>query len=229
MKVVVTLGRSVEQRAIRAFIRRGRADRTVLVLGGMHGDEPKSVELARRLVRLLGGPMPPLGPPLLRGDAAWTRWVIVPAVNPDGYARRTRRNARRVDINRNFPTSNWTLGPRRSRMYGGPAPASESETRAVMRAVECYRPQRIITIHSIGLDRFCNNYDGPGRTLAMAMKRRNRYPVTGSIGYPTPGSFGSWAGRELGIAVVTLELPSLQSAKRCWADNREAILAGGQW
>ena len=50
------------------------------------------------------------------------------------------------------------------------------------------------------------------------------YPVTTSIGYSTPGSFGTWAGVERGIPTVTLELPSHHSAKRCWADNRRALL-----
>lgn len=216
----ITIAHSVERRPIVAYIRQGRADHTVLVLAGMHGDEPKSIDLARRLIDLLqSGEV----------DTAPTRWIIVPLVNPDGHARRKRRNARRVDINRNFPTSNWTLGSSRSRMFGGVAPGSEPETRAVMKLIARYRPRRIVTIHSIGLDRFCNNYDGPARALAAKMSRHNRYPVTASIGYPTPGSFGAYAGRELRIPTVTLELPSTHSAKRCWLDNQDALLAAGTW
>ena len=33
-----------------------------------------------------------------------------------------------------------------------------------------------------------------------------KYPVEESIGYPTPGSFGTWAGIEKGIPIITLEL-----------------------
>jgi protein MpaA len=109
-------------------------------------------------------------------------------------------------------------------MYGGPSPASEPETRAVMRIIARYRPDRIVTIHSIGLGRYCNNYDGPALTIARAMSRRNGYPVTANIGYPTPGSFGTWAGVERGISVVTLELPSTASPQRCWRDSRDALL-----
>jgi protein MpaA len=151
-------------------------------------------------------------------------WIIVPLVNPDGFALRKRRNARGVDLNRNFPTRNWQPGSPRSRMYGGPSPASEPETRAVMRIIARYRPDRIVTIHSIGRGRFCNNYDGPARAIANAMSRRNSYPVTENIGYPTPGSFGTWAGVERLIPVVTLELPSAASPLRCWLDNRDALL-----
>lgn len=220
MSFQASLGRSVEGRGIRVFVRFGPETRTVLVLGGMHGDEPKSVGLAEKFIELLKSDIQ-----VGRG----TRWVVVLLVNPDGFARRKRRNANGVDLNRNFPTKNWALTSPRSRMYGGPAPGSEPETRAVIRAVERYRPARIITLHSIGLHRFCNNYDGPGRALATAMKKHNGYPATASIGYPTPGSFGSWAGGERGIAVVTLELPSHHSSKRCWEDNREALLCCGRW
>ncbi len=151
----------------------------------------------------------------------------MPIVNPDGYERRTRRNARKVDINRNFPTKNWEVGNPRSRMFGGLKPASEPETRAVIRLIEKYRPDAIVTIHSINRNQFCNNFDGPGRKLARLLSKYNKYPVTSTIGYPTPGSFGTWAGVEQGIPTITLELPSHHSARRCWEDNREALLRLG--
>ena len=109
-------------------------------------------------------------------------------------------------------------------MFGGDEPASEPETISVMGAVERYQPSRIIAIHSIGGHRHCNNYDGPGRAVATAMGRANGYPVMASIGYPTPGSLGTWAGRERRIATITLELPSHHSTRRCWEDNRQALL-----
>ncbi len=209
------LGVSAEGRPIHAFTL-GAGPPTILILAAMHGDEPKSVYVASRLLELLEADS---------ALAGLARWVILPVVNPDGFARRKRRNASGVDINRNFPTRNWLLSSPRSRMYGGPRPASEPETRAVIRAVERFKPARIITIHSIDKHRFCNNYNGPARKLALAMKRCNAYPITATIGYPTPGSFGTWAGAERRIPTITLELPSHHSRQRCWLDNREALLA----
>lgn len=209
------LGRSVKGRAVEAHVyAASRRSPTALIFGGFHGDEPKSVYVAGKLIETLNAD------PESGGDATWH---IVPMVNPDGRESRTRRNANRVDLNRNFPTRNWTLGSRRSRMFGGDSAASEPETRALMGYIKQISPDWIITIHSIGLGRHCNNYDGPGRRLAAALARRNGYPVTRTIGYPTPGSFGTWAGVELGIPTVTLELPSLHSPKRCWQDNCDAI------
>lgn len=153
------------------------------------------------------------------------RVVIVPIVNPDGLARRTRRNARSVDLNRNFPTRDWSPGRPRSRNYGGPHPLSEPESRAVHRLVLRLRPAWIVTVHSINRNRFCNNYDGPGLSLAERFARCNGYPVTASIGYPTPGSFGHWAGNDQKFPTITLELPRDATGEQVWQQNREALLA----
>ena len=217
--MVLTLGRSVEGRPIDAYARGDGDGPLILVLGGVHGDEPKGVLIARRLIDHLDAE-PPAG-----GD---TRWLIVPVVNPDGYELRRRRNARKVDINRNFPTANWSETSKRSRMYGGNEPASEPETRAVMSAVEHSCPAAIIAVHSIGEHKHCNNYDGPGQAMAEIMQSHNAYPVHSSIGYATPGSLGTWAGIERNMPTVTLELPSHHSPKRCWQDNRRAVLACGE-
>ena len=53
------------------------------------------------------------------------------------------------------------------------------------------------------------NYDGGnGSNLEIVNKISEimHYPVESSIGYPTPGSFGTWAGIERGILTITLEL-----------------------
>jgi len=211
------VGRSVLGRPINAFCKAQSERPVALVLGGVHGDEPKSVTLASNLVRLLKTDAP--------AAAEQISWYVIPVVNPDGYELRKRRNANGVDLNRNFPTENWEPGSKRSRMFGGAAPASEPETRAVMRVIEQQEPALIISIHSIDRKRHCNNYDGPGEALAQALAKFNKYPVRGSIGYATPGSLGTWAGVERNIPIVTLELPSHHSPKRCWDDNREALLA----
>src|SRR5690606_18476175 len=74
--------------------------------------------------------------------------MVAPSVNPDGLATRNRRNANGVDINRNFPASNFPAKPDR-RFAGGRAPLSEPESRAIMVAIEHARPAKLISIHSI--------------------------------------------------------------------------------
>jgi len=211
----VDLGKSVmgQPLVLEVF---GTGPQPVLILGGFHGDEASGADVARRLAALL------------REDpaAAQGRPVAVLApVNPDGLTRGTRANANGVDLNRNFPAQNWRPSAAGRRYFGGRQPASEPEVRAVMWAVEWLRPGLVISLHARARGP-CNNYDGPaGRPVAERMARHNGYPVVATIGYPTPGSLGNWAGIDQRIPMVTLELPGRLGGRPCWRANREALLA----
>jgi protein MpaA len=209
-----TLGLSIEKRPI-ILHRFGEGPVGTLIIGGVHGDESGAIYITQRLVELLQ-----------RGEVTGLNEAVavIPIANPDGAAAGKRTNARRVDINRNFPAKNWGA-TRPGKYHGGVNAGSEPETLALKIAVESLRPRRIVSVHSITRGRECNNYDGPGKALAERMAAFNGYPVTGTIGYPTPGSFGSWAGIDLGIAVITLELPRELAGANAWESNREALIA----
>lgn len=209
---VFELGRSIEGRPLQVSAL-GRLDRPLLVFGAIHGNEISSAAVVERL---LAG---------LRDDPSLVPAcgiIVLPVANPDGYARRIRGNARRVDVNRNFPAKNWTW---RADGRHGQHPLSEPEARALHSLIARYRPRLIVSVHCISGSRQCNNYDGPARAWAEFLSRRNGYPARSAIGYSTPGSFGNWAGVDLGIPVVTLELPLMADAESCWKRNREALLA----
>lgn len=193
----------------------GRSRAPTFVFGAIHGNEPNSAELARHLIEYLEE----------SPQAYQDRCIAVLAVaNPDGLARNTRGNSHDIDLNRNFSTKNWRPskpGPN----HGGDRPESEPETRALIRAVEMLQPGRIVSIHAIGRGRHGNNFDGPAHDLAHLMAARNGYAVLKNMGYPTPGSFGSWAGIDRQIPTITLELPRDLGGDACWAENREALLA----
>jgi protein MpaA len=185
----------------------------VLVFAAIHGDETTAAYVGRKLLDELHADTE-----LHAGRTV----ALLPLTNPDGVAAGTRTNANGIDCNRNFPASNWKRRPGLLRSNPGARPASEPETLAVMKAVELTKPARIISVHS-GLR--CNNYDGPAADLAALMAGHNGYPVQASVGYPTPGSFGSWAGIDLGIPVVTLEMPRHNNGDKAWAENRTGLLA----
>jgi predicted deacylase len=208
------VGRSAEGRPLVLEVF-GSGPGAVLVIGGIHGNETRGVDLARRLADYLAA----------HPEAACGRTVAVLAdANPDGAARHTRANASGVDLNRNFSARNWRPGDKGRMGYGGPAPASEPETRAILRAIEILRPDRIVSLHTTSRDQACNNFDGPAEGLARLMAARNGYPVLANIGHPTPGSLGNWAGVDRGLPVITLELPENQPGPACWEHNRTALL-----
>jgi len=215
---VLRLGVSVENRPIDVEIY-GRSGPTVFIFAAIHGDEGVGREVALRLAAYLRSH---------RECYADRRIALLVAANPDGLARGTRANAHGVDCNRNFPAANWQAGrgargeTRGTNGTSGPTVASEPETRAIMNALEQFQPIRVLSIHAKPRPPIVD-FDGPAGELAGRMSRLNRYPVE-RLG-ARPGSFGSWAGEEKGIPVITLELPEDDSPDAAWRDNQEAILA----
>ena len=157
----------------------------VLVIGVFHGDEPQGDFLIREY---------------LKNNVS--NLLFIPCLNPDGMLNNTRTNANGVDLNRNFPTKNWEL-TEKDEFFGGSEPASEIETKFLIDVIKEYNPNLILTLHA---PYKVVNYDGPAEKFAEEISKIIGYPVEASIGYPTPGSFGTYCGVERIIPTITLEL-----------------------
>ena len=201
------VGRSTEGRPIELIVLGSPEAPVVLLFGVIHGNEPIGRDVLECLATDLRGQ-----PDVLRRN----RVVIVPVVNPDGLARGTRGNARGVDLNRNFPSRNWQAKSRH-----GEYPSSEEETRVLLKVLRQFRPERILSIHS-PLD--CINFDGPAATVAARFAALTGYPLKPYIGYPTPGSFGSYAGGDLAIPTLTIETASHDDVATGWTRLRPGLL-----
>ena len=125
------IGHSVRGRPIRAW-RLGNPDATrkAVIISTMHGDERQT----RQILESLRDGRP------ITGIDMW----VIPGYNPDGYARHTRKNARGVDLNRNFPYRWRDLD---GRYESGRRAASEPETRAVMAFLRDIRPRWVVSFH----------------------------------------------------------------------------------
>ena len=164
----------------------GNKKGNVLIIGCFHGDEPQGKYLIDEYIKFVND----------------TGLSFISCLNEYGYKNNTRVNENGVDLNRNFPTKNWKL-TEKNEFFGGLSPASEPQTKYVIDIVNKLNPKLILTLHA---PYKIVNYDGDAGRISNKISEIIGYPVEPSIGYPTPGSFGTWAGIEKGIPTVTLEL-----------------------
>lgn len=171
----------------------------ILLIAAMHGDENETtVVLSEALRRIpMGGIKNP----------------VILSTNPDGALQGTRSNARGVDLNRNWPTANWSPETVHHKDHGGAvqdiglspgeSPASEPETRALLECVKRLQPRTVISLHA---PLACIE-DPRATPLAQWIASQVKLPLVPDVGYATPGSFGTWSA-EQNINIITWELPS---------------------
>lgn len=189
-------GSSLEGIPLNVFLPE-REDSRIVVLASIHGDEAETTVVVSEALRCIP-----------RGELAA---AVILCGNPDGMLRGTRGNARGVDLNRNFPTSNWAPDPvcyksrandaRDIALSPGERPASEPETVALLALLDRLAPRAIVTLHSALA---CID-DAGNSPLGQLLAQRCGLPLLTEIGYPTPGSMGTWA-LERQITLVTYEV-----------------------
>jgi protein MpaA len=201
---------SVQGRPLRATTL-GTGPRQALWIGGIHGDEREGEVATERL------PAAFLAVP---GAAEKVTLTVLEDANPDGTALGVRWNANAVDLNRNYPASNF----RTDRRFGR-EPLSQPESKALHDLILSVQPHIVIVVHSWRGDHFIN-FDGPGEELAAVFAELSGYRVRASDEIaPTPGSLGSWVGRDLRIPILTLEYLRGRNPHEAWRETKDAILA----
>lgn len=163
----------------------------ILVIGVFHGDETQGEYFINSYLEN----SPKSGKNSL---------YFIPKLNPSGK----RKNLNGVDLNRNFPTKNWELGDKNSDYFGGSEANSELETKFLVNLISKNNFSAIITIHA---PYKTVNYDGPAEILANIASEIIGYPPSSDIGYATPGSFGTYCGKERNIPTLTIEIDEAEN------------------
>lgn len=184
----------------------GPAKADLLIMASIHGDEAETTVVVSEALRCL--------------PQSELRAAVILCANPDGMLRGTRGNGRGVDLNRNFPTSTWSPDPvcyktresdaRDIELSPGAKPASEPETSALLALVGQMKPRALVTLHAALA---CID-DAGASHLGRQLADRTGLPFLTEIGYPTPGSMGTWATeRTLNLVTWELEAASLYDLK----------------
>lgn len=200
------VGMSVQGRPIRIQTF-GHGPRQVLFIGGIHGDESEGAFTTTQLPAAFAD----------AGLADAVTLTIMEDANPDGRAADTRTNANGVDVNRNFPASNFDPA-------NGGTPLSQPEAQVVHDTIGRLQPELVIVAHSWVGDQFIN-FDGPAEAPAARFSELSGLPVQASSGFaPTPGSLGSCFGRDRGIAILTIEVLRGSDPQAVWEKLRPALI-----
>ena len=181
------IGRSVQGRPIVAWHLGEPGKRRIVLISSMHGNEHATTQILAALRD---------GRRHVRGIDLW----VVPTYNPDGVARRTRRNAHGVDLNRNFP---YRWADLDGNYESGPRAGSEPETRAMMAFLTEVAPRRVISFHQPlnGVDT-----DTKDAGFARRLARRLKLPRTRlDCGGLCHGTMTMWFNAKFRGSALTVE------------------------
>jgi len=182
----------------------------VLLIAVMHGDEPEGAYLMDHFVE----------EKLYKDVSDEVDLYLIPRLNPDGFKAQTRVNGAKVDLNRNFPTKDWSPEFTKDRYNPGIEPGKEPESKALIEFLSNNKIDFLINFHAWNP---MVNYNGDCRDLAKIMSKLNKCPVTSDMGYPTPGSSGTWFWEALKIPSITLEIKEGSTKQEVLSQHPQAL------
>jgi len=209
-----TIGKSANNHNITGkLLKSAKKGKNALLIGGVHGNETEGVRFMEDFVREFGlhNAVSPLS----------CNIYLVPVFNPDGFLEFKRGNGNNVDLNRNMPTKDWSDQFSEQKYYPGSRACSEPETEAMINLLVNFKPDFIISFHSW---KPMININGPAMPFAEAMKKNMNMDIVEDIGYPTPGSLGTYAGWERKIPTITLEFERGLALESIYPNARQAVL-----
>ena len=206
-QAVSSIGTSVQGRSILAYSF-GSGPSKIIFVGTTHGDEKSSTYLLNSWIDYLERNYASI--------PAHRTIIVIPSLNPDGYAASRRTNAHNVDLNRNFPTNDWKQGVTMpDQTYnpngGGSAPLSEPESAALANYVQAQAPRLVLTYHAAA-GVVIPNDSGDSESLAHTYDQKSNVGYTSNgetdttFQYDTNGAFEDWLHDGPDLPALLVEL-----------------------
>lgn len=172
-------GYSVEQRPI-YYYTIGEGEKKILIIGGLHGDEPKGTYACLELIETLS-----------KNSSLTEKYtfIVIPLCNPDGAQYYKRRNSNNIDLNRDFYAK------------------SQPETSAIINLYNKHKPIILIDVHesqgSMPLIIYANNSKSTNLATYISLQTNIPAMLAANVGQST-----NYAEKE-NIYGLILELPGL--------------------
>lgn len=143
------LGYTKGKRAIEVFYFPGISDQKAMIIGGMHGSELSSVEIADKIIKELS-----------KGGMPYYSVIIIRCLFPDNAASALKAGGNRIESNLGRYTHQDAIDPNRQMPalgttfnYDQPVDGKErlieKENQLLLELIQTYSPSRIVNLHAI--------------------------------------------------------------------------------
>ena len=229
-----SLGSSVKNKDIGGY-QVGQGEKKIIFVGCMHGNEIGTAKLMYKLINFLSEQ---------KSYSVFT-FYIVPKLNPDGLetalknpdyshgGRVGRFNANHVDLNRNFPTSDWQRESvwsygrdysQKEEVFGGESAGSEPEVKLLCNFIKNQEIKALFSFHNAGRDVMGNNNELSQELIKIYSKTTGfRLVLEGEWQKMTQtGTAKKWCD-ENNLAYVEVEGSNRWGSD--WGKQKEAIIS----
>jgi hypothetical protein len=143
------LGHTSGNRPIEVFYFPGTSDQKALIVGGMHGSELSSIEIAGKIVKELS-----------KGGMSYYNVIIIPCLFPDNAASAAKAGGSRMETNQGRYSHDDAVDPNRQMpalgmTFNNAIPVDgkerliEKENQLLLELIQTYSPSRIVNLHAI--------------------------------------------------------------------------------
>ena len=197
-----SIGNSINGKEINCY-KIGNGKNNLLIFSAIHGNEVGTAKLSHKILNWMWNN---------KTDFNNLTLYVIPVLNPDGYLKAVqnpnyfnrgrvgRFNSNNVDLNRNFPSSNfsqydeWGMGKdfkQKQKVFCGEFGASEPEVENLVNFIKDKNIKNIIALHNVGQDVIISNDKNKQVNQWTQIYNKQNFKTRFDLGYS--GGAMDWA------------------------------------